>query len=185
MRIAIPQHQGSVAGAYELSKSVSIHLLDFANMKSQDEGLLEFPGAEASFGWLAERDVDAVLVGTIDPDNAQSLADRRIHVFTGADDLSPTENVERFLKLMREALTRGQHGGGCCGGHGHSHGGESEGGCCGGGHHHHEEKDEGGCCGGHGHHHAHEDDHECCGGTGVNCCQNEAEAEPAHQCGCR
>lgn len=192
MRIAIPQHQGTVAGAYELSKSISLHLLDFGAMKSQDEGLLEFPGADASFGWLAERDVDAVLVGTIDPDNAQSLADRGIHVFTGADDISPTENVERFLKLMREALTRGNQGGGCCGGHGghgHDHGAKEEGGCCGGGGHSHghAEKEEGGCCGGggHAHHHGEKAEHECCGGTGVDCCQNEAEAEPAHQCGCR
>ncbi|HNY30952.1 MAG TPA: hypothetical protein PKO15_08690 [Fibrobacteria bacterium] len=167
MRIAIPQHQGAVAGAYELSKSISLHLLDFAGMQSQDEGLLEFPGTDASFGWLAERDVDAVLVGTIEPDNAQSLADRGIHVFTGADDLSPTENVDRFLKLMREALTRSHQGGGCCGGHGHQHGGESE----------------GGCCGGHGHHH--EDDHECCGGGGEDCCQGEGHADPEHVCRCR
>lgn len=188
MRIAIPQFQGTVAGAYELSKSVSLHLLDFGNMNSQDEGLLEFPGAEASFGWLAERDVDAVLVGTIDPDNAQYLADRGIHVFTGADDISPSENVERFLKLMREALTRGNQGGGCCGGHGghgHDHGEKSEGGCCGGGGHSHAEKEESGCCGGGGHSHAAKDEHECCGGGGEDCCQGEGHADPEHECRCR
>lgn len=167
MRIAIPQHQGTVAGAYELSRSISLHTLDFGAMQSQDEGLLEFPGAEASFGWLAEKDVDAVLVGTIDPDNAQALADRGIHVFTGADDLPPAENVERFLKLMREALTRGRQGG-CCGGHGHDHG--EGGGCCGGGHHHE---------------HGAKEEHECCGGGGEDCCQGEGHSDPEHECRCR
>lgn len=189
MRIAIPQSQGAVAEAYAASGSISLHKLDFNAMESRDEGLLEFASGESSVGWLAERDVDAVLVGSIEPEIAQSLADRGIHVFTGADDLSPSENVSRFLKLMREALERSQ-GGGCCGGggHGHHHGHEGHGGgCCGGGGHghHHHDQDEGGCCGGHGHQ---KEDHECCGGTGENCCRDE-EKEPAghhagHGCGC-
>jgi len=192
MRIAIPQYEGTVSQAYELSRQISVHKLDFRTGTSTDEGLHDFSLA-SSFGWLADRDVQAILVGTIDPDNAEILSQAGVHVFTGADDLAPAENVERFIALMREAIARrpaggccGGHGGchddapsdqehGCCGGHGNDDheccggvGGED---CCGGGHDH--DGAEGGCCGGHGE----SDDHECCGGAGHD--------DPDHVCRCR
>ena len=166
MRIAIPQHQGLVSGAYELSKSISLHDLDFQNMSVAEGGLHDFPEVSNSFDWMDKNGVQAVVVGTIDPDNADVLADRGIHVFTGAGELEPSETVQQFMQLMLSAMQR-HSGGGCCGGHG----GQGEGGCCGG--HDHGEADDHECCGGKGH----DDGSECCGGKG----HGEAEGE-AHEC---
>lgn len=161
MLIAIPQYQGTVSGAYELSRQISLHRLDFEKGTFQDEGLHDFPGVAASFAWIAARGVNALLVGTIDPDNADILADAGTSVFTGADDITPAENVERFLVLMGEALARRAKAakGGCCGGECASESGE------------HAEGD--GCC------HGAEDapDHDCCHGAGHD--------DPDHVCGCR
>ncbi len=184
MRIAIPQYEGTVSQAYELSRQISVHKLDFKAGTSADEGLHDFSLA-SSFGWLADRQVQAILVGTIDPDNAEILSQAGIHVFTGADDLAPAENVERFVALMREAIARRPQGG-CCGGHGgqSEDSSDKEHGCCGG----HGEADDHECCGGSGgegccgggHDHegsqGHGDDHECCGGTGHD--------DPDHVCRC-
>jgi len=161
MRIAIPQYEGTVSGAYELSKKVSIHLLDFQESKSHDEGLYDFPGVANAVEWLTEREVNAILVGTIDPDNADLLADARISVFTGADDLDPTENVARFLTLMGEAIARRAQAG-CCGGGCHGEAEGSEEGCC--------SEGEGCDC------QEGEADHECCGGAG--------HEDPDHVCKC-
>lgn len=154
MKIAIPQYEGTVSQAYELSQNVSLHQLDFQESRSADQGLYAFPGAEASIEWMSEQGVQAILVGTIDPENAEQLADAGIHVFTGADDLSPADNVDRFITLMREALSR-KPAGGCCGGHG----------AC-------DEEEGSGCCGGS----DASDDHECCGGAGHD--------DPDHVCKC-
>ena len=157
MRIAIPQHQDVVSGAYELSQKISIHTLDFQQMSVEEGGLHDFPAVAESFEWLLAKGVQAVLVGTIDPDNAERLAEKGIHVFTGAGEMSPAETVGHFMSLMRAAVERQAQGGGCCGGHGES------GGCCGG------EEDEAECangdecCGGKGHGEAEGEAHECCG----------------------
>lgn len=166
MRIAIPQYKGTVSGAYELSQSVSLHDLDFQKLSASDAETLVFPKVPESIGLLVEKNVQAILVGTIDPDNAELLAEKGIHVFTGAGDLSPAETVVHFMNLMKEALERRAQasGGGCCGGHG-----ESEGGCCGG----ENAEDDHECCGGKGH----DDGSECCGGKG----HGKAEGE-AHEC---
>lgn len=159
MRIAIPQYQDTVSGAYELSQTVSLHDIDFRNQSIAAGGTLVFPKVEDSFGWLVENHVQAVLVGTIDPDNADLLAEKGIHVFTGADDLTPSETAGHFMKLMGEALKRRQSasGGGCCGGHGES------------------AQDGHECCKGTGH----DDGSECCGGKG----HGEAEGEARECCG--
>lgn len=167
MRIAIPQYKGTVSGAYELSQSVSLHDLDFQKLSATDAEVLVFPKVPESFGLLVEKNVQAVLVGTIDPDNAELLAEKGIHVFTGAGDLSPAETVVHFMNLMNEALRRRAHaGGGCCGGHGEAGGG------CGGGE---EGGDEHECCGGKGH----EDGSECCGGKG----HGKPDGDPHECCG--
>lgn len=163
MLIAIPQYEGTVSGAYELSRKISLHRMDFKNNSTSDEGLYDFPGVKESFAWLAARGVNAILVGTIDPDNADLLADAGTSVFTGADDLDPAENVQRFLLLMGEAIARkAKAAGGCCGGGSCSEEGEA-----------HEHAKEGGCCGGA------EDapDHDCCHGAGHD--------DPNHVCGCK
>ena len=164
MLIAIPQFQGTVSGAYELSRQISLHRMDFQNKTTHDEGLFDFPGVKDSFAWLSARGVNAILVGTIDPDNADLLADAGTSVFTGADDLDPEENVQRFLVLMGEALARRAKAtsGGCCGGGSCAEEGPA-----------HEHASEGGCCGGA------EDapDHDCCHGAGHD--------DPDHVCGCR
>ncbi len=161
MRIAIPQYKGTVSGAYELSQSVSLHDLDFQDMSSQDVEMLVFPSVADSFDLLVSKEVDAVLVGAIDDDNAEAFSEKGIHVFTGAGEMSPSETVEQFMKLMIDALQRRGHGGGCCGGHGGC-GGESDEDdheCCGGKGH-----DDGSeCCGGKGHDASEGDSHECCG----------------------
>gem|GEM_PF-1295140 len=166
MRVAIPQYQGVVSGAYELSQTVSLHDLDFQNLSAADAGTHPFPKVSESVGWFSNNQVHAILIGTIDPDNAEALSEQGIHVFTGAGDMSPTETVNHFLHLMRASMDRHAkgHGGGCCGGHG-----ESEGGCCGGD----ESADDHECCGGKGH----DDGSECCGGKG----HGKAEGE-AHEC---
>ena len=167
MRIAIPQYQGTVSGAYELSQAISVHDLDFQKLSITDAEMLVFPKVQASFELLVEKKVQAILVGTIDPDNADILSEKGIHVFTGAGDLSPAETVVHFMNLMSEAMQRRAQahtqGGGCCGG------GESDGGCCGG----EKAEDDHECCGGKGH----EDGGECCGGKG----HGEAEGE-SHEC---
>lgn len=157
MRIAIPQHQGLVSGAYELSQSVSLHDLDFQNLSVSEGGIHDFPGVQGSFEWMGGNGVQAVLVGTIDPDNAEILSERGIHVFTGAGEMEPAETVEHFMRLMLSAMQR-QAGGGCCGGHGGcgSHEDEGDHECCGGAGH----EDGSECCGGKGHG---GDEHECCG----------------------
>lgn len=166
MRVGIPQYQGVVSGAYELSQTVSLHDLDFQNLSISDAGSHAFPKVADSFEWFGTNGVQAILVGTIDPDNADILSEKGIHVFTGAGDMPPTETVNHFLHLMRSALDRHAkgHGGGCCGGHG-----ESQGGCCGG----ESAEDDHECCGGKGH----DDGSECCGGKG----HGKAEGE-AHEC---
>lgn len=187
MRIAIPQYEGTVSQAYELSRQISVHKLDFQAGTSTDEGMHDFSLA-SSFGWLADRQVQAILVGTIDPDNAELLSQAGIHVFTGADDLSPAENVERFVALMREAIARRPRGG-CCGGQGaHDEASSGEHGCCGG----HAEADDHECCGGSGGEgccgggHDHEDaEHGCCGGHGDDCCGGTGHDDPDHVCRCR
>ena len=158
MRIAIPQYEGAVSGAYELSQVVSMHLLDFGTLTAKDEGVHPFPAVAESYDWLEDQEVQAIVLGTIDPDNAEKLAERGIHVFTGAGDLTPAETVEQFLSAMAAALKR-QSEGGCCGGHGHDD--DSEG-CCGGKGHAQAEGEEHECCGGKGH----DDGSECCGGKG-------------------
>lgn len=156
MRIAISQFDGSVSEVFEQSLQISLHLLDLENQTSTDEGTHPFPGLESSLEWFASRDVQVLLTGSIDPDNAMRLGQEAgVQVFTGADDLSPADNVKRFLALVMEAMNRG-HGGCCCGGHDHDEDDEHE--CCGGG----------GC---------HDDDHECCGGSGHD--------DPDHVCRCR
>lgn len=167
MRIAIPQYKGTVSGAYELSQSISVHDLDFQKLSIADAEMLVFPKVAESFDLLVGKNVQAILVGTIDPDNAEILSERGIHVFTGAGDLTPAETVVHFMKLMSEALQRraqaqAEQGGGCCGGHGGC-GQEEESGedheCCGGKGH----EDGGECCGGKGHGKAEGEPHECCG----------------------
>ena len=160
MRIAIALYEGSVSGAYELSQTVSSQLLDLETGLARDEGAHPFPAMSDSVQWCLDRDVQAVVVGTIDPDNADKLADRGIHVFTGAGELTVAETVEQML-LALSAVLRGQKHGGCgCG-----HGGEEG------------EKDHGGedheCCGGKGH----GDGSECCGGAG------HADSEEGGCCG--
>jgi len=157
MLIAIPQYKGTVSGAYELSREISLHRLQFASGSYEDEGVFPFPGVEAAVAWLQEREVRAVLVGTMDPDNAEVLANQGINVFTSADDMSPADNVQRFLALMRNAIARQRgEGGGCCGGGGcHDHG-ETE-------------ASEG---------------HECCGGGGDDCCGGTGHDDPDHVCRC-
>lgn len=159
MRIAISQLDGNVSEAYETSGGISLHLLDIENGTSQDEGIHAFPGFTPSVTWLAERDVQVLLTGSMDHDNAMVLMQAGVQVFTGADDLSPSDNVQRFLALVQEAMQRRSHGCGC-GGHCHEETAEEES---------HE------CCGGHCHDEA--DDHECCGGAGHD--------DPDHVCKCR
>lgn len=166
MKIAIPQYKGTVSGAYELSQRVSLHKLDFGTMTCELEGEHEFPKVPESFQWFVDQGVKAVLIGTIDPDNAELLSERGIHVLMGAGDLSPQDTAEYFMKAMVSAIQRrSQAGGGCCGVHGHE--GE-EGGCCGDS----EGSDDHECCGGKGH----EDGSECCGGKGHGegggCCKD-------------
>ena len=160
MRIAIPQYKGTVSGAYELSRKVSLHLLDFDEMTCVEEAEHDFPKVPDSFQWFVDQQVRAVLIGTIDPDNAELLADRGIHVLMGAGELSPQETAEYFLRAMAAAIQRRQSGG-CCGGH--------------------EDGEEDGCCGGHG------DDHECCGGKGhedgSECCGGKGHEDGSECCG--
>jgi predicted Fe-Mo cluster-binding NifX family protein len=151
MRIAIPRYKGTVSGAYELSDKVSLHLLDFATMEAKDEGEHAFPAVAESFQWFEAHEVQAVVMGTIDPDNAEKLSEKGIHVFTGAGDLTPAQTVEQFQLAMATALRRRPRGGAdsgegheCCGGKGHDDGSE----CCGG--KGHGDSDEG-CCGKHSH----------------------------------
>jgi FKBP-type peptidyl-prolyl cis-trans isomerase SlyD len=160
MLIAIPQYKGTVSGAYELSLEISLHRVQFASGTHEDEGIFPFPGVQAAVAWLQEKDVRAVLVGTMDPDNADVLADLGINVFTGADDMTPAENVGRFVALMRDAIARQhahQNGGGCCGGGG---------------------------CGEHGEAEGSEEGHECCGGGGEDCCGGAGHDDPNHECRC-
>lgn len=160
MRIAISQLDGNVSDAYERSGALSIHTLDLEKGASNDEGVHPFPGFEPSLRWLEERDVQVLLTGSIDPDNAMLLGQAGVQVFTGADDMSPADNVRRFLTLVQEAMAHRSHEGGCG---------------CGNGHCHEESDDDHECCGGHCH--DGEDDHECCGGTGHD--------DPDHVCKCR
>lgn len=131
MRIAIIQHQSAVSPVYELADEISVHELDFKSGTSNDVERQPFK-LSSSFSWLVEHKIQGLLVGTIDPDNVEILSKSGIHVFTGADDISPAENVERFIVLMRKSLVRkkvgleeashecrGGHGDDCCGGAGH------------------------------------------------------------------
>ena len=160
MRIAIALYKGSVSGAYELSQTVSLHLLDFEAGSAGPEGVHPFPAVSDSVQWFLDRDVQAVVVGTIDPDNADLLADRGIHVFTGAGELTVDETIEQMLLALSAVLGGHEHGGcgcghgeasaekddhECCGGKGHDDGSE----CCGG--KGHAESEDGGCCGKHAH----------------------------------
>jgi hypothetical protein len=165
MLIAIARYQDTVSGAWELSQSISLHRLDFQAGVVTEEARHPFPGVPAAPQWLKEQGASAMLVGTIDPDNADVIADQSIHVFTGADGASPEEIAHHFLKLMRGAMNRGP-GGGCCGGHG---GEEDAAGCCG-GHEHEHGEEEGGCCG---------------GGGGENCCGGTGHDDPDHECQCK
>jgi hypothetical protein len=145
-------HQGQVCGAYQLTESLVMFDLDIASNASVLAGQYPFVGVDEALQTLRQHQVGALLVGTIDPDHADTISEHSIHVFTGADDMSVGELVPRFMHLMREALQRQSSGGGCCGGHG------NEGGCCS------EEAsaEEHECCGGKGH----DDGSECCGGKG-------------------
>lgn len=105
MRIAIILHEGQVSPVYELAQTVSLHDVEVREGARHDVGVHPFDLA-TSFGWMVEQGVRALLVGTIDPDNAEVLSKSGIHVFMGADDLSPAANVERFIALMRKALER-------------------------------------------------------------------------------
>ncbi len=157
MRIVIPQYQGLVSQAYELSKTISIFDVDFQNMAVAEGAAHDFPAVGESFDRFVELGIQAVLVGTIDPDNAEILADKGIHVFTGAGDMTPSETADQFLHLMRAAIDRQAqgHSGGCgCGGHGRSSESEASG-CQGQG----SETAGEGCCNGAGH----GEDHVCCG----------------------
>lgn len=162
MRIAIALHEGSVSGAYELSQAVSLRNLDFSSESAVDEGELPFPAVPDSVQWFLDREVNAVVVGTIDPDNADRLADQGIHVFTGAGELTVEETVEQMMLAMAAAL-RGHGRGGC----GCSHG-DGQGSCADGA-----DGDDHECCGGAGH----EDGSECCGGKG------RGNAETEGRCG--
>lgn len=161
MRIAIAGYQDTVSGAWQLSQTLKVYTIDVAQGAVIVEGSHPFPGVETAGAWLTEREVKAVLVGTIDPDHADPIADGGIHVFTGADGASPDEIANHFLGLMRGAVQRGR--GGCCG----SHQGHDEEGCCGG--HDHEASDGGGCC----------------GGGGENCCGGAGHDDPDHECQCK
>jgi len=161
MRIAIAGYEDTVSGAWQLSQTLCLYRLDFQGGEVLEEGVHPFPGIDAAATWLKEQEVKAVLVGTIDPDHADPIADGGVHVFTGADGAAPTEIAHHFLQVMRSALVRGQ-GGGCCGGHG-----AEESGCCGG---HDHGQEESGCCG---------------GGGGENCCGGTGHDDPDHQCQCR
>jgi len=159
MRIAISLFDGNVSEVYELSHQISLYALDFENGTIADEGTHAFPGLESSLEWFAEREVEALLTGSIDPDNAMQLGQGGTQVFTGADDISPADNAKRFLALVQEAIQHG-HGGCGCGGHCHDDADEEAHECGG-----------EGCCNGEG-----EDDHECCGGAGHD--------DPNHVCRC-
>ena len=66
---------------------------------------------------------------------------------TGTQETIPVGFIIDYI--IQDQQRNHQHGGGCCGGHGHD--------------------EDHGCCGGHGH----DDDHECCGGNGHGCgCQH-------------
>lgn len=108
MIIAIPQYKGTVSGAYELSQTVSVHRLDVVQGCSLEDTVHPFPAVRSACDWFCSQDVKAVLVGTIDPDNAEELAGRGINVFMGADDLAPAENVTRFLRYLDKAWRRTQ-----------------------------------------------------------------------------
>jgi predicted Fe-Mo cluster-binding NifX family protein len=164
MRIAIALYKGSVSGAYELSQTVSLHLLEFETGTAADEGTHPFPAVSESVQWFLDRDVQAVVVGTIDPDNADKLADRGIHVFTGAGELTVEETIEQMM-LALTAVLRGHQHGGCGCAHGESDGDD----CCGG----KDKGDDDECCGGKGH----DDGSECCGGKG------HADSEQGGCCG--
>ncbi len=153
MRIAIPLYKGSVSGVYELSQTISLHLLEFASGNAVDEGSHPFPPVPDSVKWFLDHDVQAVVVGTIDPDNADKLADQGIHVFTGAGELTVAETIEQMLLALSAAMRGHQHGGCGC-----SHGNEKAE-DCGGGKEHDDDHE---CCGGAGH----ADGSECCGGKG-------------------
>lgn len=155
MRIAISQLDGNVCETFERSAELSLHDLDFENGTSSDHGIHPFPGLEPSLEWFASQDVHVLLTGSIDPDNAQMLGQAGVQVFTGADDMSPADNVSRFLMLVRQSMEQHSHGG-CCGGHCHE-----------------ESDEEHGCCGGN----EEGSDHECCGGAGHD--------DPDHVCKCR
>jgi predicted Fe-Mo cluster-binding NifX family protein len=159
MRIAISQLGGKVSEAFELCTDISLHVLDFENNTSTDESVQPFVGQDSSVEWLASRDVQVLLTGSIDPDHAMLLGQAGVQVFTGADDLDPADNVKRFLHLVREAMENRSHGGCGCGSGGCHEPAEAEHECCGGGCH-----EEG-------------DDHECCGGEGHD--------DPNHVCKCR
>ena len=153
MRIAIALYKGSVSGAYELSQTVSLQLLEFETGSATDEGTHPFPSVPDSVQWFLDHEVQAVVVGTIDPDNADRLADQGIHVFTGAGELTVAETIEQMLLALSAVLRGHQHGGCGC-----AHDQEEDEGRCGG-------KDSGDdheCCGGKGH----DDGSECCGGKG-------------------
>lgn len=158
MRIAIALHGDAVSGAYELSRTMSLQLLEFETGTARDEGSHPFPSVSDSVQWCLDRDVRAVVVGTIDPDNADLLADRGIHVFTGAGDLTVAETVEQMV-LALSAVLGGRRRGGC--------------GCHGGGEGAMDRGEDHECCGGKGH----EDGSECQGGKG------HADAEGAGCCG--
>lgn len=157
MRIAISQLDDKVSETFEASSHLALHVLDFENNASSSEGLHAFPGMEQSLEWLASRDVQVLLTGSMDPDHAMNLGQEGIQVFTGADDIGPAENVQRFLMLVREAMANRSQGCGCGGGHCHS-----------------ESEEEHECCGGSCHEDG--DDHECCGGAGHD--------DPNHVCKC-
>lgn len=163
MRIAIAGYKDIVSGAWQLSQTLEVYMLDVAQGAVIPEGSHPFPGIQDAGPWLQERKVQAILVGTIDPDHADPIADKGIHVFTGAEEIAPEAIAGHFLAMLQGALLRGRGQGGCCG----SHGGHEEEGCCGG--HGHEGADEGGCCGGGG--------EDCCGGAGHD--------DPDHECRCR
>lgn len=154
MRIALPCYQNVVSGAFQLSQTIAIHDIDMVSASIGEPVSHPFPGVEAAPAWLAEQGVQAVVVGTIDPDHADPIADLGIHVFMGAGDEAPDVVAGQFLQIMIRSLQRREQGGGCCGGAGHDDGSE----CCGGKGH----EDGSECCGGKGH----EDGSECCGGKG-------------------
>jgi len=158
MRIAISQLGDKVSETFESSSHLSLHVLDFENNASISEGLHAFPGIEQALEWFVARDIQVLLTGSMDPDHAMAFGQEGVQVFTGADDLDPAQNVQRFLMLVREAMSNRSHG---CG--------------CGGGHCHEEAEDDHECCGGSCHEDG--DDHECCGGAGHD--------DPNHVCKCR